>query len=434
MADGRRRQPSPEPDRDEAAAGRVARFDGIDSGGAPSAPVARFGELSGSENDPTPAVDGSRPSAAPADLGQIDTLGSPAAPVADFAAGASAGGLAGGGRGGRGSAGGAQAGRGQNGGGQADSAQANTGPADSGRAGGGQDDRQGVPGPVALFDSPSLEADREDVTVAELGPGALNRRAARGGRRREGGSAERGSSRRGRDVERSGDRAAEESSGARVRRRRASPVEVPERSADDTAGPGVPETDEPRRPRGRRGRGAEELDPDVDPVAAARAICLRLLTDRARTRQELAQALRRKGVPDEAAHSVLERFDEVGLIDDAAFAGQWVRSRHAHRGLARRAIAMELRRKGVSDEDAGEALAEVDADSEERRARALVDRKLRSLAVGTTEQRTTAGRRLVGMLARKGYGAGIAYRVVKEALAERGAEADELGDGEIPED
>ena len=465
MADGRRRQPSPEPDRDEAAAGRVARFDGIDSGGAPSAPVARFGELSGSENETTPAVDNSHPSAGPADLGRIDTQGSPVAPVADFAAAASAGGHAaggetGGGQGGRGSAGGAQAGREQNDGGQADrelndgahpgrgqngsaqagsgqngSGQAYTGPADGGRAGNGQDDRRSAAGPVALFDSPSLEADREDVTVAELGPGALDRRAARGGRRREGGDAERRSSRRDRDVRRSGDRAAEESSGARVRRRRASPVEVPERSADNTAGPGVPETDEPRsRPRGRRGRGAEELDADVDPVAAARAICLRLLTDRARTRQELAQALRRKGVPDEAAHSVLERFDEVGLIDDAAFAGQWVRSRHAHRGLARRAIAMELRRKGVSDEDAGEALAEVDADSEERRARALVDRKLRSLAVGTTEQRTTAGRRLVGMLARKGYGAGIAYRVVKEALAERGAEADELGDGEIPED
>nr|WP_147260843.1 regulatory protein RecX [Pseudonocardia hierapolitana] len=169
-------------------------------------------------------------------------------------------------------------------------------------------------------------------------------------------------------------------------------------------------------------------------MAVAREVCLRLLTDRARTRQELAQALRRKGVPDDAAHTVLERFDEVGLIDDAAFAGQWVRSRHTHRGLARRAIAVELRRKGVSEEAAGEALAEVDAEAEERRARELVDRKLRSLAVGTSEQRATAGRRLVGMLARKGYGAGIAYRVVKEALAERGAEVDELADGEIPDD
>jgi regulatory protein len=169
-------------------------------------------------------------------------------------------------------------------------------------------------------------------------------------------------------------------------------------------------------------------------VSMAREICLRLLTDRARTRQELAQALRRKGIPDDAAGTVLERFDEVGLIDDAAFAGQWVRSRHAHRGLARRAIAVELRRKGVADEVAGEALAEVDGESEERRARELVDRKLRSLKVASAEQQTVAGRRLVGMLARKGYGAAVAYRVVREALAEHGADVEELDGADPPDD
>jgi regulatory protein len=190
-------------------------------------------------------------------------------------------------------------------------------------------------------------------------------------------------------------------------------------------------------PRGRRKRARvgrlgpdapdpELPDPDADPAAIAREICLRLLTDRARTRQELASALARKGVPAEAAADVLDRFGEVGLIDDAAFAGQWVRSRHVHRGLGRRAIAVELRRKGVADEVAGEALAEVDTESEDRRARELVDRKLRSLAIGTPDQRATVARRLVGMLARKGYGAGTAYRVVRAALAEHGAEAGEL--------
>jgi regulatory protein len=168
-------------------------------------------------------------------------------------------------------------------------------------------------------------------------------------------------------------------------------------------------------------------EPEADPVAAAREICLRLLTDRARTRQELSQALRKRGVPDDAANTVLERFDEVGLIDDAAFAGQWVRSRHTHRGLARRAIAYELRRKGVADEVAQEALTEVDANSEEQRARELVDQKLRTAPADTPEQRTSAARRLVGMLARKGYSGGIAYRVVREALAAHGADVDELG-------
>jgi regulatory protein len=158
----------------------------------------------------------------------------------------------------------------------------------------------------------------------------------------------------------------------------------------------------------------------------ARAICLRLLTDRARTRQELAQALRRKGVPDDAAHTVLARFDDVGLIDDQAFADQWVRSRHTNRGLGRRALAVELRRKGVADQVVGEALAAVDDESEEQRARELVDRKLRTLRTDTDEQRAAAARRLVGMLARKGYGGGMAYRVVREALAALGAELDEL--------
>jgi regulatory protein len=191
------------------------------------------------------------------------------------------------------------------------------------------------------------------------------------------------------------------------------------------------------RTGGRRGgpaRGAGELDPDADPVAVAREICLRLLGDRPRTRQELAHALRRRGVPDEAAGTVLERFGEVGLVDDAAFAEQWVRSGHVVRGLGRRALAVELRRRGVADEVAGAALAELDPGSEERRARELVDRKLDSLGVDTAEQRAAAGRRLVGMLARKGYGAGVAYRVVREALAEHGAEADELGAAEASDE
>ena len=210
--------------------------------------------------------------------------------------------------------------------------------------------------------------------------------------------------------------------------------EVVREEADDGIPPDGP-LPRGRRKRARAGRlGPDAPDPELplpeaDPVEIAREICLRLLTDRARTRQELAQALARKGVPDEAASVVLDRFAEVGLVDDAAFAGQWVRSRHTYRGLGRRAIAVELRRKGVADGVAKEALAEVDTESEDRRARELIDRKLRSMAVDTADQRATAARRLVGMLARKGYGAGTAYRVVREALAEQGADADELGPG-----
>ena len=128
----------------------------------------------------------------------------------------------------------------------------------------------------------------------------------------------------------------------------------------------------------------------------ARTLCLRLLTERARSRHELALALRRKGVPEPAAGVVLDRFDEVGLVDDAAFAEQWVHSRHTGKGLGRRALAVELRRKGVADDVAGNALQELDVGAEEQRARGLVDRKLRGMRsrlAGTPGRRRAAARR-----------------------------------------
>jgi len=126
-------------------------------------------------------------------------------------------------------------------------------------------------------------------------------------------------------------------------------------------------------------------------------------------------------VPDEAADKVLSRFTEVGLIDDALFAAMWVTSRHRARGLASAALRRELRRKGIGDEVAQEALEELDPDQELATARALVQRKLASTRSLTPDARV---RRLAGMLARKGYPAGTAFRVVREALAEQGAEAE----------
>jgi regulatory protein len=179
--------------------------------------------------------------------------------------------------------------------------------------------------------------------------------------------------------------------------------------------------------RGSNGGTGPELDPDADPEAVAREICLRLLTDRARTRAELAQALRRKGVPDEVSDRVLERFDQVGLIDDKAFADQWVRSRQHYRGLGRQALAVELLRKGVAKETAEEVLAEVDPESERLRAVELVRRRLRTMPVAGPDDRVKAGRRLLAMLARKGYPAGLSYEVIRAELVAHGADDDELG-------
>jgi regulatory protein len=147
----------------------------------------------------------------------------------------------------------------------------------------------------------------------------------------------------------------------------------------------------------------------------ARAICLRLLTQRARGRAELAGALAARGVPAEAARAVLDRFTEVGLIDDAALAHSLAGSAHRERGLARRAVAAKLRQVGLDDEVIAEALNGIDAESERTRARELVERRRRALAGLPSE---VQARRLVGLLARKGYPSGLAYQVVREVLAD----------------
>ncbi|THA74787.1 recombination regulator RecX [Streptomyces sp. A0642] len=167
---------------------------------------------------------------------------------------------------------------------------------------------------------------------------------------------------------------------------------------------------------------AEEGEPR-DPVEEARNICLRLLTGTPRTRKQLADALRKREIPDEAAEEVLSRFEDVGLIDDAAFADAWVESRHHGRGLARRALVRELRTKGVDAAVIDEAVGRLDSDQEEETARELVARKLRSTRGLERDKRL---RRLAGMLARKGYGEGMALRVVRRALEEEGEDTEGL--------
>lgn len=189
--------------------------------------------------------------------------------------------------------------------------------------------------------------------------------------------------------------------------------------------------------RGGTSGGAGPAGHDGDPASpeeqesTARAICLRSLSHAPKTRRQLADTLARRGVPDDVAERVLDRFDEVGLIDDEAFARAWVQSRHDGRGLAGRALAAELRGRGVADETVRSAVAEVDRDRERATARRLVERRL----PGTRGREPVARmRRLVGMLARRGYPSGMAVAVVREALAaETDADID-LPDGDVVDD
>jgi regulatory protein len=174
-----------------------------------------------------------------------------------------------------------------------------------------------------------------------------------------------------------------------------------------------------RRVRDEPADGDRDLGPVADPEAVARSILLAKLTGRARSRRELSDALAAKDVPPELAEQLLDRFERVGLVDDQAFADAWVESRHRSRGLSRRALTNELRRKGVDSEVAATAANHIDADAERQAAVELAMRKRRSLR---NVDQPTAYRRLTGLLARKGYSSGVTSSVVREVL---GADLDD---------
>jgi regulatory protein len=217
--------------------------------------------------------------------------------------------------------------------------------------------------------------------------------------------------------------------GASARKRGAARLTVVEDSSDGL-GSGNPGEEIPHgacsydgslsgeSPGGRGTRGAdssgEELDaPGAGGEEAARLICLRLLTSGPRTRAQLATALRKRRIPDEVADSVLGRFAEVGLIDDAAFARAWVESRHHGRGLARKALAAELRQRGIADGEVRSAVGLLGPQDELATAQRLVARRV---AASRGKPMPVRARQLMGMLARKGYPAGLAAQVVREAL------------------
>lgn len=186
-----------------------------------------------------------------------------------------------------------------------------------------------------------------------------------------------------------------------------------------------------RRRRGGPGEeppetGSAAVDPDADPETVARAIALRQLAAAPRTRAQLRETLAKRDVPEEVAERVLDRFEEVHLVDDAQYAEMWVRSRHRGRGLARRALAHELRERGVAPELTDSALERLDPEEEIETARSLIRRKLATTGRLDEDARM---RRAVGMLARKGYPAGLALRLTREELDAEREDVAGIGDG-----
>ncbi|WP_414004275.1 regulatory protein RecX [Pseudarthrobacter sp. IC2-21] len=172
-------------------------------------------------------------------------------------------------------------------------------------------------------------------------------------------------------------------------------------------------------------------DPEPDPASVARAIVLRQLTSSAKSRLQLSRKLAERNIPEDVAEDVLDRFQEVRLIDDAEFADMWVRSRSQSRKLAKGALRRELSDKGIDADTAAAALEQLSDADEEAAARLLVERKLRSGAdLSDRAERDKTTRRLASMLARKGYQPAQAFRVVGEVIDARlGGEAGGYGPG-----
>jgi regulatory protein len=154
-----------------------------------------------------------------------------------------------------------------------------------------------------------------------------------------------------------------------------------------------------------------EVGSEANPEAMARQIVLRRLTARARTRHELAQALQSKRVPEPSAVEVLNRLEQVGLIDDAQFARDWVESRQGRRSLSRGALRRELQLKGVDRDLIEEALEPITSEEELAAARALAEKKMRSMGPVRSDVRY---RRLAGALARRGFSAGVVAAVLAQ--------------------
>lgn len=157
------------------------------------------------------------------------------------------------------------------------------------------------------------------------------------------------------------------------------------------------------KPERSRSQGFEE----------ARTIALRSLEASAKTRAQLAQRLKAGGVADDVASDVLDRFESVGLVDDAAFAREWVRTRHASRGLARRALRQELTARGIAPDLIEAALSQISVDDERAAARRLADRLLPKME---GLDRVTVERRLAGRLWRRGYSVETVRTIVADRL------------------
>lgn len=156
-------------------------------------------------------------------------------------------------------------------------------------------------------------------------------------------------------------------------------------------------------------------------LAPVRKRALGLLDQRARSRHELRERLIKAEFAPELVDEVLASLERASLIDDSSFAHEWVRQRAARRGKSAKALDLELRDKGVAADVRASALAQISEEDEEAQARSVAEKKARALKAMPADrvEYDKALRRVVGVLARRGYSSGMSMRIARAALDER---------------
>lgn len=181
------------------------------------------------------------------------------------------------------------------------------------------------------------------------------------------------------------------------------------------------------------GSGPGLIDHEYEKAAVkVRERALRLLDQRSRSRHELRERLldpRRvkegeDGPAPELVDDVLDSLARSGLIDDEAFAREWVRQRFERRGKSSSVLRRELKEKGVSPADRENALELIDEDDERELASELARKKARTVKdiPADRAERDKELRRIVGVLARRGFPQSMSLQIAKDALNERCAE------------
>ena len=158
---------------------------------------------------------------------------------------------------------------------------------------------------------------------------------------------------------------------------------------------------------------SESISEEIDQNQIAKQVLLRRLSNAPRTRKELAQDLKKKKIEEDIAQLALDRFEELGLINDQTFSDNFVSNTHQRRKLGKKALKQQLRSKGVSEEIANQAVSQISETDEFQAALALALKKMRSIQHDDPQSQI---RKIVGLLARKGYSAGLSFQVAKEVI------------------